>query len=381
MWYRVAMKLGFVHEWITTYAGSEKVLAAAARLYPRCPIYVLMYDPEVTRPTSLGDHPMYSTFLQHWPGSRRYHQLYLPLMPFAVEQHDLSDLDVVVSSHHAVAKGALTRADQCHISYVHTPARYAWDLYQSHLHEANLGWGPRGVAARLGLHYLRNWDVAAANRVDHFVANSRYIARRIAKTYRRQAQVIYPPVEVDRFDAGQPRDDFYLAMSRFVPYKRVDLIVDAFTRLDKPLVMIGDGPLANRIAQTAGHNVKFISRATDHEVADYMQRCRAFVFAAEEDFGITVVEAQAAGAPVIAFGKGGATETVIEEQTGLFFKQQTAASLVEAVERFEQQADSFDAQIIADHARQFSQPRFEQEFTAMVDRSWDQFKKDGPCQT
>jgi glycosyltransferase involved in cell wall biosynthesis len=291
-----------------------------------------------------------------------------------------------------VAKGILTHPDQLHLCYIHTPIRYAWDLQQQYLKGASLQRGVKAMLAQAILHYLRLWDVASANRVDRFVANSQFVARRVWKTYRRPATVIYPPVAVDRFRADRPREDFYFVLSRFVPYKRVDLIVEAFARLGLPLVVIGDGSGRKQleaIAQrsefqdpefrSSGKNIQFLGHQPDEVVVDYMERCKAFVFAAAEDFGIAPVEAQAAGAPVIAFGKGGVTETVIAEKTGLFFPEQTVESLIAAIQRFEQMVAGdryrFDPEILRRNAEQYAPERFREQFQQFVHQSYQRFRR------
>jgi glycosyltransferase involved in cell wall biosynthesis len=296
-------------------------------------------------------------------------------MPLAIEQFDLSAYDLVISSNHAVAKGVLTRPHQLHISYVHTPIRYAWDLQQQYLQQAGLTSGVKSALTRLILHYLRLWDLAAAHRVDCFVANSRYVARRIWKTYRRPATVIYPPVAIDRFRWQQPREDFFLTVSRCVPYKRVDLTVAAFNQLGLPLVVIGDGPALASLQQQADPNITFLRNPPDAVVSDYMERCRGFIFPAEEDFGITVVEAQAAGAPVIAYGSGGCAETVLDGKTGVLFKRQTVADMVQAVAHFNQHRAEFDPETIRCHAETFSQPRFSQELNDYLEQKWLKFQR------
>jgi len=319
--------------------------------------------------------PIHTSFIQRLPFARRHFRQYLPLMPLAIEQFDLSPYDAVISSNHAVAKGVVCRADQLHISYVHTPIRYAWELQHQYLQQGNLQRGAKSLLVRLTLHYLRLWDGAAAQRVDCFVANSRCVARRIWRTYRRPARVIYPPVAVQRFDWQQPREEFYLTVSRCVPYKRVDLTVAAFNRLGKPLVVIGDGPAMTTLEQTARPNVTFLRNPPDAVVTDYMQRCRAFVFPAEEDFGITVVEAQAAGAPVIALGRGGSAETVLPGETGVLFQRQTVEDIVQAVDYFADQRGKFRAERARHHAETFSETRFRQEFRDLVAEKWMKFQR------
>lgn len=369
------MKTAVVHEWLVTYAGSERVCEQMLLLYPQAELFSLVDFLSDDLRKFIQFRPVHTSFIQKLPFARRRFRNYLPLMPLAIEQFDLSDYDVILSSSHAVAKGVVTRADQLHISYVHTPVRYAWDLQQQYLQGANLKQGFGSIPVALVLHYLRLWDVASANRVDHFVANSHYVARRIHKTYRRPATVIYPPVSVDRFRADLPREPYYFILSRFVPYKRVDLVVEAFTRLGLPLVVIGDGPDWKRVRAIAGDNIQLLGQQPDSVVEHYMQTCKAFVYAAAEDFGIAAVEAQAAGAPVIAYGKGGVTETVINHKTGLFFPEQVTESLMEIVREFESGGVSFDAEIIRQNAERFSPERFQQQFSRFVDQKWAEFRR------
>ncbi|MEX2214937.1 MAG: glycosyltransferase [Phycisphaeraceae bacterium] len=372
------MNVALVHEWLTSYAGSEKVLEAVAELYPHAPIHSVIHNPAAMEGTGLAGKEVVTSFLQRMPLSRRKWNLYLPLMPLAIEQFDLNAFDVVLSCNHAVAKGVLTRADQLHISYLCTPIRYAWDLYQPYLQQSGLHRKLRGWLARWLLHRIRQWDVNTANRVDVYACLSHYVARRIWKTYRRKSFVIYPPVDVHRFKAEQKREPFYLTVSRLTPYKKVDLIAAAFTKLDLPLVIIGDGPERKNVERAAGRNVTLLGKQPDAVVNELTQQCRAFIFAADEDFGIAPVEAQAAGAPVIAFGKGGATETIIAGKTGLFFQQQTVESLVEAVQEFERSIDAFNPQACRNNAMQFSEEVFKDAYRNLVEQQWQRFSAGEP---
>lgn len=372
-------RVAFVRDWLTTYTGADRTMDAALELFPAAPVYTLVYQREHFAGTAVARREVRTSFLDRLPGGRRAYRALFPLMPFAIEQFDLREFDLVVSFSHSVAKGVLTRADQLHLAYVFTPARYAWDLYVQTLETL----GPPATllrgAIRALFHYFRVWDVVAATRPDAFIAASHTAARRIWKTYRRSAHVIPPPVEIDRFRADRPREEFYLTVSRLVPYKRVDLLVDAFNRLQRPLVVIGDGPERRRLTRLAGPTVRLLGRQPDAVVADYLERCRAFVFAAEEDFGIALVEAQAAGAPVIAYARGGASETVVAGETGLLFANQTPAALVDAVEAFEAMAGRFHPERIRLTTKRFSRPRFQEAFAALVDREWARFNGHVPA--
>ncbi len=369
----VSPQIAVVHEWLDKHAGSERVVEQMLQVYPAADVFSLVDFLGEDLRYFIQGKPVTTSFIQHLPFARKHFRQYLPLMPLAIEQFDLSDYDIVVSSNHAVAKGVLTRADQLHISYVHTPIRYAWDLHHQYLSGSGLSGGVKGAIARLTLHYLRLWDVITANRVDFFLANSHYVARRIWKIYRRPAQVIYPPVQVDRFQPQRQRDEFYFVLSRFVPYKRVDLIVQAFAQLQYPLIIMGNGPDEEKLRHLATDNITLLPPQSDGVVTDYMNRCKAFVYAAEEDFGIAAVEAQAAGAPVIAFGKGGVTETVIPGQTGLFFHQQSVESVIQAVSKFEKCSKQFKGETLRHQAEQFSPERFQQQFFQFVEKAWENF--------
>ncbi len=375
------LRVAVVHDWLTVHAGAERVLEQILALYPQADLYgVCDFVPPAERGFLNGRQPR-TTFIQHLPGARRFYRHYLPLMPLAIEQLDLSDYDLIVSSSHAVAKGVLTGPDQLHVSYVHSPIRYAWDLQHQYLREAGLQRGIRSCLARWILHRIRLWDLRTANGVDVFVANSAFIARRIRKVYRRDARVVYPPVDVESFALREDKSDYYVTASRLVPYKRVDAIVQAFAAMpQRRLKVIGDGPERGKIERLAAGaaNIELLGRRPHAEMAELMAGARAFVFAAEEDFGIVPLESQACGTPVIAFGKGGVLETVravekVEHRpTGLFFERQDPQAIAEAVERFERRRQAFDPHDCRAQACSFSVARFRAEFSALVATAWGQ---------
>ena len=361
-------KIALVHDWLVTIGGAEKVLEAIYELYPS-PIYTLLKDESALRGTSFRNAKIYSSFIERLPKAKKKYRNYFPLFPLAIEQFDLSEYDIIISSSHAVAKGVLTKQGQLHICYIHTPIRYAWDFYHYYLEQANLKKGFKAMLAKLFLHYIRIWDIISTNRVNYFVANSKYIAGRVRHVYGRNADVIYPPVDVDKFEFNEKKGDFYLTVSRLVPYKRVELIVEAFSIMkNRRLVVIGDGPQIRLIKAKATNNknIEILGYQSFEEVKNYMRKAKAFIFAAEEDFGIVPVEAQACGTPVIAYGKGGVLETVISEITGVFFHQQTPSAIVEAVKRFEQM--EFDYWKIRKNAERFSKERFKKEFLDFINK-------------
>jgi glycosyltransferase involved in cell wall biosynthesis len=371
-------RVAIVFEWFQRFGGVERVVAEMREAFPSADLFALVHDPESLVGTPLEGAPVRTSFIQLLPWAKERYRFYLPLMPIAVEQLDLRPYDIVLSSSHTVAKGVLTRADQLHVSYIHTPVRYAWDLYFDYLAESGMDRGIKSWTARLVLHYLRFWDVCASNRVDTYLANSSYIAQRIDKRYRRPARVIYPPVDVECYRPDLPRKQFFIAVSRFVPYKRIDLIIEAFASMRQELVVIGDGPDRAKLERIAGPNVKLLGYQPDEVVAKYLQQAKAFILAADEDFGIAAVEAQAAGCPIIAYGKGGALETVVgwpdPEGTGVFFDDQTPEALEAAVRLFEDRRAEFKPEACRRNAERFGRERFRQEFKATVEELWGKFQ-------
>ena len=373
------MNIGIVADWLVTYAGAERVIKEIIDLYPESELYSVIDFLSDNSRRHFRNKKAKTTFIQNLPFSEKKYQKYLPLMPLAIEQLDVSSHDIILSSSHAVAKGVLTGPDQLHISYVHSPIRYAWDLQHQYLREAFLDKGIKGILAKVLLHKMRLWDYRTSNGVDHFVANSNFIARRIKKVYGRTSDVIYPPVDVERFKLCENKEDFYFTASRLVPYKRIDLIVEAFSAMpDKKLVVIGDGSDIEKVKSKAAKNIEILGYQPDSVVEDCMRKAKAFVFAAEEDFGITPVEAQACGTPVIAFGKGGALETVrpygVENPSGVFFEQQTVESIIKAVEEFSSKYDTFRPIDCRDNALRFSTIKFQENMRNYVQEKWDEFQ-------
>jgi len=356
------MKTAIVVDWLTQMGGAERVVLAIKELFPEAPIYTTVYNPETVDKVfhSMDIRP---SFIQKLPGARQSYQKYLPLMPTAVEQFDLSEFDLVISSSSSVAKGVVTRADTVHICYCHTPMRYAWDFYHEYLNGPDVGKLKRKLIPWL-INYIRMWDRLTADRVDHFIANSHNVARRIKKHYRREATVIHPPVDVSFFTPVNEHEDFFLVVSRLVPYKRVDLAIKACNELQLPLRVIGVGPEFDRLKALAGPTVQMMGRLSEEDIKWHYARCRAFLFPGEEDFGITPLEAQASGRPVIAFGKGGALETVAANETGIFFEEQTVDSLVNAIINFKD--DNFDRQAIRRHAESFDVIKFKERIKAFI---------------
>jgi glycosyltransferase involved in cell wall biosynthesis len=361
-------RFALVHDWFDCVAGSEKVVREMMHCFPSSDVFSLVDHLTEEERKGLGIDTIETSFIQRLPFARKRFRHYLPLMPLAIEQFDLSSYDVILSSSHAVAKGVVTTAEQLHIAYVHTPIRYAWDMYHEYLQQSGASRGLKGALVKAALHYIRMWDRGTADRPDIYVANSRYVAARIKKTYGREAHVIYPPVDVHRWQTHYRKEPFFLAAGRLVPYKRFDLLVDAFAQLpDQRLVIIGDGPEYKKLKARAGANVEMLGYQNDDVLFDYMRRARAFVFAAVEDFGIMPVEAQACGTPVIGLRRGGVSETVIDGETGMLFDDQTPECVAETIRAFSDlPATYLDADHIRRNSERFSADRFRHEFTTLV---------------
>ena len=349
------VKVALVHYWLVGMRGGEKVLETFCDIFPDADIFTLVADPQKLSP-KIRRHKITTSFLQKI-GGRKHYQKMLPLMPHALESLDLTEYDLVISSEAGPAKGVITRPDALHVCYCHSPMRYIWDLYPQYLAEA--GFLGRMILA-LAAPRLRQWDVTTAHRVDHFIANSGYVAKRIDKFYRREATVIHPPVEVSRFSVTDGPKDYYLCAGQITPYKKIELAVAACTRLNLPLVVIGSGASA-KLRQSAGPTVRFLGAVSNAEMETYFSGCKALLYPGVEDFGIVPLEVMASGRPVIAFGRGGALETVVDGKTGLFFHEQTAEALMAAITRFEKDPNIASPAEIRAHALKFDTRRFERE--------------------
>jgi len=369
-------RVAFIHDWLITRGGAERTLEAALELYPEAPIYTLIYRPDQFRHSVISSREIRTSFLDRWPGAGRFYRSFLPFMPLAIEQLDTGGHDVIISCSHAVAHGVLPKPGQMHINYVFIPVRYAWHLYHPYLQEAGIVRGPRSAVARLILHYIRMWDQLAAQRVDHFAAISQWSAANVWRVYRRQAEVIYPPVDIDGFEPSRRREDFYITVSRLVPYKRVDLIVRAFSKMGLPLVVVGDGPERRKLERLASANVRLVGTQPQEKLRRLLGEAKAYVYAAVEDFGIAPIEAQAAGCPVIAYRAGAIPETVVDGETGLLFSDQSPEALAEAVLAFEKSGRPFDIARLRANAERFSRARFQREFGDFVERKWRDHAKD-----
>jgi glycosyltransferase involved in cell wall biosynthesis len=367
------LKTAIVHDWLTSaVGGGEDSLKEIHSLFPS-PIYTLVQNQKALQGSYFEGKEIHTSFIQRLPSAETKYRRYLPLFPMAIEGFDLNAFDCVLSSSHCAAKGIISHPDQLHICYCYTPVRYAWDLTHQYLTESGLDKGFKGALTKWLLHRFRQWDAIASHRVDEFVAISHFVARRIHKFYGRQATVIYPPVDLEYHELHEQKENYYLTASRFVPYKKIDLIVEAFAQMpDKKLIVIGSGPDAEKIKAKATKNVELLGYQPDETLKKYLQKAKAFVFAAVEDFGILPVQAMASGTPVIALRKGGATETVQEGVGGLFFEEQTVDALKKAVEAFEK--NSFSPALVRQSVERFSKTRFRDEFSTFVTDKYKAFK-------
>lgn len=373
------MKVAIVQEWLVTVGGSDKVVKAILDVFPDADIYTLVAKKEVCDELGIPWEKVHTSFIQKMPLGTKKHRAYLPLFPFAIEQFDLRGYDVVISSSHCVAKGVLTKADQLHICYCHSPIRYCWDMYNEYLEESHLDKGFKSWLVRLMLHPIRQFDAIAGSRVDYYISNSDYVGQRIRKTYRRKATTIHPNIDISNFELCNDKQEYYLASSRLVAYKKIDTIIEAFNQMpDKKLVVIGGGPNLETYRKLAKDNVTVMGYQPFDVLKDKMQHAKAFVFAADEDFGMIPIEAQSCGTPVIAYGHGGSLETVNGGKTGLFFNEQTPEAIVEAVNKFESMGSQpFAPADCRQWAEGFSEERFKREIKEFVEEKYEEFKKNG----
>jgi glycosyltransferase involved in cell wall biosynthesis len=367
------MKTALVHDYLAQAGGAERVAAAFHAMFPEAPLYTSVYDPKTTLP-SFADMDIRTSFLQRWPfSSRRFHKLALPYFPAAFERFDFGGYDLVLSSSSSFAKGVVTPPETCHVCYCHTPSRFIW-RQREYLHQSR---SARALATLIGplLNSLRAWDIESAQRVDYYIANSYNVARRIRKFYRRDvAAVVHPPVEAARFAPAPPGEvgDHFLVVSRLLNYKRVDLAVEACNRLGVPLRVVGDGPDLAELRRRAGPTIQFLGKLTDMEVKSELSHCQALIFPGEEDFGITPLEAMASGRPVIAYGAGGALETVLDGETGLFFEEQTVDSLAAALRRLGQL--SFPPEALREQALRFDSSVFEERMRRVIESALEEHR-------
>ena len=373
------MKVAIVQEWLVTVGGSDKVVKAILDVFPDADIYTLVAKKDVCDELGIPWEKVHTSFIQKMPLGTKKHRAYLPLFPFAIEQFDLRGYDVVISSSHCVAKGVLTKADQLHICYCHSPIRYCWDMYNEYLEESHLYKGFKSWLVRLMLHPIREYDAITGNRVDYYISNSDYVGQRIRKTYRRKATTIHPNIDISHFELCEDKQDYYLASSRLVAYKKIDTIIEAFNLMpDKKLVVIGGGPNLEAYRKLAKENVTVMGYQPFEVLKEKMQHAKAFVFAADEDFGMIPIEAQSCGTPVIAYGHGGSLETVNGGKTGLFFYEQAPEAIIEAVNKFESMGNQpFVPKDCRQWAEGFSEERFKREIKEFVEEKYEEFKKNG----
>ncbi len=364
------LKIAIVCDWLTVFAGAERVVYELSRLFPKATIYTSLFDDKNC--AAFKDRNVVESWLRYMPFARRFHRLYLPFMPLVFERIDLSEYDIVISSSHSASKGIITKPGTLHISYCHSPMRYVWD--QSHSYQKNFrSFLPLKFLYSPILHRIRQWDRVAADRVDRYISNSKYISKRIKKYYKRDSTVIYPPVNLDFFRPSKNREDYYLAVGRLIPYKRFDLLVSVFNELKLPLIIVGDGPDSNELKKMANSNIKFLGKISDDELKNIYSSAKALIFPQVEDFGIVPLEAMASGTPVIAYSKGGAMESVTEGVSGIFFHEQNEVELKKAIEKFEKMDWNTDE--IVKSVNKFSPARFRVEILHFMEKAWKEHKK------
>lgn len=366
------MKIALVHDHLNQLGGAERVLKSFGEIYPEAPIFTLIYDEKKTKGV-FSDHRIIESFIARFPLARKKFRWYLPMMVPATEGYNLSGYNVVLSDSSGLAKGIITPPKTLHVCYCHTPTRYLWSDHNIIIDKFERNWLV-GRMSQLYRSYLRIWDRQAADRVDKFIANSRFVARRIRKYYHRDSIVLNPPVDTNRFAISKDIGDYYLIISRLRPYKKVDLAIQAFNKLGLPLYIIGYGEEEARLREMAKSHIKFLGNISDHEVIEYLTHCKALIHPQEEDFGITAVEAMAAGRPVIAYGSGGALETVVPGKSGVLFDEQSWEALADTIIHFKE-AD-FSPEEIKGHARQFDTVEFKRKIKDYLERAWQEFKNE-----
>ncbi|MDC7705875.1 glycosyltransferase [Vogesella indigofera] len=368
--------IAIVCDWLESYAGAERVIEEIINIFPQAEIFAVVDFVAKEDRGFLKDKPVKTTFIQKLPFARKFYRHYLPLMPFAIEQLDLRNYDIIISSSHAVAKGIITSPDQLHVSYIHSPLRYAWDMQNEYLEQSGIRSGIKSCLIRYLLHKIRIWDVTSAQRIDHIIANSRFIAKRIKKVYNRTADVIYPPVDISTFQPGtKNRKNYYITVSRLVGYKKIELIIDAFRNLpDEKIIIVGDGPEKKKLMENLPGNVTLLGFQPQEKITSLLQEAKAFIFAAREDFGIAPVEAQACGTPVIAFNAGGAMETIVnidrENPTGILYELQNKESIINAIQIFNKNLEKITSENCRNQAEKFSSATFRENMKNYIEKSW-----------
>jgi glycosyltransferase involved in cell wall biosynthesis len=395
------MKVALVHDWLTGMRGGERCLEVFCELFPDAPIFTLLHTPGAVSP-AIEKHRIHTSFIQRLPWSQSHYRYYLPMFPRAIESFALSGFDMILSSSHCVAKGIPVPSGSCHMSYVYTPMRYVWDQYEAYFKKGRAGLLTQS-AMRLLRRSLQKWDVASSRNVHYFIAISHHVAGRIQCCYDRQADVVYPPLDFDAFSVSEGHDGFYLMVTAFAPYKRVDLAIEAFNAMKKPLKIIGTGQEERRLRTLAGQTIQFLGWQSDEKVREHYARCKAIIFPGEEDFGIVPLEAMACGKPVIAFKEGGALETVVPlnhhvvqgrtapfsnlepppsnqgPPTGVFFLAQTVDALIQAVQLYERHEAAFDPRAIRSHVAPFGRNHFKERVRTLIEKCYQAFRLARPC--